>query len=53
MATINQKPAIDTQNQKERNASILLQKIIKPQWKKQKERTEKIGKTIQKQLEKQ
>ena len=34
MVTTNQKPTIDTQNQKSKNTGILQNKIMKPQWEK-------------------
>ena len=47
MVTINQKPTVDTQ--KERNPSILPKKTIKPQSEKQEE--EEMNRELQKQLE--
>ena len=41
MVTTNQKPTIDTQNQKSKNTGILQNKIMKPQWEKRRIKKQK------------
>ena len=41
MVTTNQKPTIDTQKQRDRNTSIPLKEIMKPQKKKKRKRKRK------------
>ena len=55
MVTTNQKPTIDTQKQRDRNTSIPLKEIMKPQKKKKKKKKKERNNTegLPRQLENQ